>query len=328
MVFSVIMQVVPPPPLAVLASAAPDPQTARRLWALTVRSERALRATAPLWPAQRAAWGDTAHILDNIANPASWLSQPGAVLLLPASATAPLARLLVSCAATELKAARVAGLQPDSWVFRSLDTIIFRDPRRAALSPTVVSLLLPRLASFVPTGRQPFACNALQFLAQAISEAVCGDSLTSLMVLTSFHMSVLLSRSVAEAAVSPATGQEACWAMMSLVSFTITAAHASLHVVQKGRWRLSADVRARLAQPILMLLRSPLLGRLSSLQHVVVASNESLWTWQFPDGYNVPPVHLLPARMQPDRMDSSLAMQVGRIPCRLSLDVFLLLARR
>ena len=41
--------------LAVLDCAAPNLRVIRQLWGLTVRGERALRATAPLWPPQQSA---------------------------------------------------------------------------------------------------------------------------------------------------------------------------------------------------------------------------------------------------------------------------------
>ena len=144
------------------ASAALDPQTARRLWGLVVRSERALRATAPLWPAQRAAWGDAACLLDNIKEPAFRLAQGvrRGVLQLPASASLPLARLLLSWAATELKVAHTVGSQPGAWIFNFLEAAVFRTSV-AAMSPILFSLMLPRLASTFPTGSSLFANNAL-----------------------------------------------------------------------------------------------------------------------------------------------------------------------
>ena len=94
------------PPIAVPGIAAPDPRVIRQLWGLAVRGERALRATAPLWLAQRAAWGEeAADLLASTAEPASWLSEgvrQGSVIL-PATATIPLAHLLLSSAAMSLR---------------------------------------------------------------------------------------------------------------------------------------------------------------------------------------------------------------------------------
>ena len=299
------------PPFAVPGSVGSEPQTTRQLWGLAVRGERALRASAPLWLAQQAAWGDAADLLVNTAEPVSSLCQgvrKGSVIL-PASATIPLARLLLSYAATELKAARVAGLEPGFCIFDSMAAAIRASC--SALSTSVISLLLPRMASSMPTGSTLFACNALAFVEQAIH----GYSLTNLLVHTSHHMSVLLNRAVSDVIDSPATtatSPQACWAVMTRATYASSIVNASFHIVQQGRGQLPPDVRARLAQPILMLLNSPLLAHLASLQHVVVSSsNTNLSQWQFPEGSGILPMCLLSAQMEPDAADSDLAMQVG-----------------
>ena len=67
-----------------------------------------------------------------------------------------------------------------------------------------------------------------------------------------------------------------------------------------------------MAWPVMTLLYSPLLGLLASLQHVAIGASASVQSWNFPEGFNhLPPVHLLPAHMEPDSADSKLAMQVG-----------------
>ena len=297
------------------ASAAPNPQTARRLWGLAVRSERALRATAPLWLAQRAAWGDAACLLASIKDPVYWLTQ--GILLkavqLPASASLPLARLLLSCAATELKAAGAAVVQPGSWIFCFTEAAVFSNSI-AAMSPILVSFLLPRLASTISPGGSLFANDALSFVGK-LCQAMCGDaSLASLLVLTSCHSSVLLGRSVAEVDIfsQQVTRQQAHLAVMTLACHATQILQTSLFLIQleHGRLLLSSKFRASLAQPILSLLCSPLLGLLASLQHTTVGGS-------FPrprslEGSDIPPVHLLPAHMEPDETDSGLAMQVGQ----------------
>ena len=308
------MHFVPHSLTEVLGGASPDLfKVARQFWGLAVRSERALRSTAPLWSAQQAAWGEEAvDLLASIAKPASWLSEGvrQGSLILPASANIPLARLLLSCAATELKVARVAGLQPGMWIFDSMDAAIFQDSSSPVFT-SVISLLLPRLASSassMPNGSKLFACNALTFLEQAM----CDFSLTNLLVHTSHHMSVLLNHAVAEVTDSRATFMQASWGVMAMVTYATYIANASFHVVQQRQHgQLSPVVRARLAQPILMLFHSKLLVHLTSLQHVVVNSNTNLNLWRFPEGSSMPPVHLLPTHMQPDAEDSDLAMLVG-----------------
>ena len=297
-------------------SATFDPRDARQLWGLAVRSERALRATALLWPAQQAAWGEAVKLLENIAQPASWLSEglrQGAVLL-PASAYVPLTRLLLSCAATELKLAHVAGLQPGSCIFPFLGAASLQRSRIMALSPAMVPLLLPRLAATVPTaGNQRFACHALMF-AGLSCRAIHGKPLIVLLVLTSCPVSVLLSRSMAEVGVlSQATCMQAHYAVGMLARYASQIAQVSVNVVHQGhRHGMSPGDRARLAQPITTLLRSPLLGILASLQHAVLDSSADVSSdWRFPEGSGIPPVHLMPAHMEPDAMDSEVAMQVS-----------------
>ena len=302
-----------------LGSAAPHPQTPRQLWGLTVRSERALRATAPLWPAQQAAWGGAADLLADIAEPASWLSQgiwQGGEFM-PPSASVPLARMLLSSAATELKAARVAGFRPGLWIFNFMDSAIFRGD--STLSATAVSFLLPRLASTRTTGSTLFACNALMFAGKMCRAmgTLKGDAFTSSVltssVLTSCHMSALLSRSIAEVSVfSQAMRKQAHLAVVALADYADNTLQqiASLHIIQQGPGPLSQpEIRARLAHPIMVLLDSPLLDLLASLQHVAVGSSTS-FNRCFPGGSDIPPVHLLPAWMAPDALDSIVAMQV------------------
>ena len=304
-----------------LGSAAPDPGAIRQLWGLTVRSERALRATAPLWPAQQAAWGEAAHLLANITEPASWLSQAvwlGSALLPASAASASLARLLLSCAATELKAARVAGLQHGIWILDFVDAAVSWESSSVASTPTVISLLLPRFALSVPTGNHLFACDAIVFVGEigrAMAHVGCSP-LTLLLVLTSCHMSVLLSRSIAEAtALSQATHQNAHWAVAALAIYAINFTQTAVFMARQGRGSLSrTEVRARLAQPFLSLLRSPLLDLLASLQHVVVDSCTGVQSFRFPEGSDILPVHLLPAHLEPDALDSKVALQVGTCP--------------
>ena len=301
-----------------LGSAAPHPQTPRQLWGLTVRSERALRATAPLWSVQQAAWGGAADLLADIAEPASRLSQGiwQGGLLLPPSASIPLVRLLLSSAATELKAARVAGLQPGAWIFNFMDAAIFRGS--SAVSATAVSFLLPRLASTMSSGSTLFAFMLAGKMCRAMG-TLKGDAFTSPVltssVLTSCHMSVLLSRSIAEVAVfSQAMRKQAHLAVATLAAYADNTLQqiASLHIILQGQGSHSPpEIRARLAHPMMVLLDTPLLGLLASLQHVVVGSSINTNRWCSPGVYDIPPVHLLPAWMAPDALDSIVAMQVG-----------------
>ena len=264
---------------------------------------------APLWLAQQKAWGEAGQLLANITKPASCISErilQGTVLM-PASASLPLTRLLLSCAATELKVARVAGLQPGSWILRFMESAFLRDSGVAS-SAAVFALLLPRLASAVPTGSSRFSCDAFMSSSHIYTRTISG--LSGLLFQTSCHMSVLLSRAVAEMAnFSQATRPHAHSTVQLLVGYATCIVRPTLRIVQLGR--LPPAVRARLALPFLMLLQSPLLGFLASLQHVVIESSTDINCWQFPESSGIPPVHLLPASMQPDALDSEVATQVS-----------------
>ena len=109
---------------------------------------------------------------------------------------------------------------------------------------------------------------------------------------------------------SHATRPLAHLAVRMLATYAAAIVQPSLHVVQEGHGQSPPEVRARLAQPIVLLLRSPLLGLLASLQHVVIDSSASTNCWRFPESSDIPPMHLLPARMLPDAMDSEVALQV------------------
>ena len=259
-------------------------------------------------------------LLANIAKPASWLSDEivQGVLPLPASASLPLARLLLSCAATELKAARVAGVEPGPWIFEFMDAAVFSESNCVALFPALISLLLPRLAATVPTSGSFFAYNTFMFtlnMCHSMETLPGCNSLTILLLLTSCHSTVHLNQAVAEVAVlsGEATRLQAYWAAKILARYASRIAQLSLVIVRRERsCGLSpTEIHARLAQPILMLLRSPLLGLLASLQHVAVGSCENIQSFGFPEDTGIPTVHLLPAHMQPDAVDSKVVMQVG-----------------
>ena len=58
------------------------------------------------------------------------------------------------------------------------------------------------------------------------------------------------------------------------------------------------------------LLGSPLLDFLVQMQHVIVTARPSDQEWSLPE-LSIPPVHLMPASMDPDAFDSKVALQVG-----------------
>ena len=104
--------------------------------------------------------------------------------------------------------------------------------------------------------------------------------------------------------------QQAVMAIGALARCAALYARTSVCMVGKGCDSLPAkspELRARLARPCFTLLGSPLLDRLVSLQHVVIASWEGIDRWP-----SIPPSHELPAGMDPDAIDSKLTMQVGR----------------
>ena len=71
-----------------------------------------------------------------------------------------------------------------------------------------------------------------------------------------------------------------------------------------------AKLRALLGWTIPALLASPLLDFLVMMQHVLVAVKPSVPQWS-PPAASLPPVHLMPASMDPDASNSKVAMQVG-----------------
>ena len=141
---------------------------------------------APHWLAQQAAWSDVRGLLRRTAAPAQWLCQelleasPSSSL--PASASVPLFRLLVSSTASQLKAAPV--LKSGCWAFCLQEAPILQGAVKA-LSPAIVSLLLPRLASARSFGGSLSAAYAAMFVAE-LSDDLGGSH--CLLVLGSCHM--------------------------------------------------------------------------------------------------------------------------------------------
>ena len=71
-----------------------------------------------------------------------------------------------------------------------------------------------------------------------------------------------------------------------------------------------AELRALLGWMVPSLLDSPLLDFLMVTQHVVVAARPSAQKWSLTEAA-IPQVHLMPESMDPDALDSKVAMQVG-----------------
>ena len=289
----------------------------RRLCGLAARCERTLRGVAPHWLAQQAAWGEVGDLLGLAAAPAHWLCQEllqqASASSLPASASTPLVRLLVSNTASQLKAAPALNWQKSGcWAFCLPGAPVLQEAVKA-LAPAITSLLLPRLASVRSFGGPFSAANAAVFIAE-LSDDLKGSH--SLPVLGSCHMSALLRQAVVESscfASKHINSQEALKAIDALARCATHYARTSVFVVRKGCDGLPANspgLRAQLAQPVFMLLGSPLLDLLVLLQHVVIASWEGSDRWP-----SIPPAHELPAGMDPDAVDSKLTMQV-RSTCR------------
>ena len=75
------------------------------------------------------------------------------------------------------------------------------------------------------------------------------------------------------------------------------------------------ELRGLLRRTVPLLLGSPLLDFLVGMQHVVVSARRSSHgsTPSFPaEGSSIPPLHLMPALMDSDALESTMAMQVGR----------------
>ena len=300
------------------------PRPLRQLWGLVAQCERAMRAMAPQWQAQTASWGEAACLFERLTSPVVWLCQLVAfrsenALPLPE----PVIQLLASSVATALKAARVAGLNADFLLTCNFVRISSLWKSMTGMPLATISLLLPRMAavSSLQGGSSTLLCAARAVDFVLVMSQSSYPELSPLLVLGSCHMATLINKTVAElldcSVGSTTTRYEAHYAVGLLSCY---AAYLSTEIAfsagqgYRGVPPGSAALRDLLTRPLLRLLHSPLLDTLVALQHVMTRAFPDLQrTWETNEGSSVCLVHLTPASMEPDEMDSQVAMLVGHL---------------
>ena len=248
----------------------------------------------------------------------------------PPPVEAALGRLLVSCAASALKASQMPGIEPagrDSFLI-AIDRLHDRLSMRC-WAPALSALLLPRIASAVGLCSGPTALTeAAMALSAVTSESfLFGLQLEShLRVLSSCHMYALVHQTVAcmlrpaevtrEIVYTTFTTLSFCALSIAvLVSDFVEAAvdHygiSATFISSAPLPRLPVPLLERLIPPLLQLLHSPLLDLLAVMQHVPVEATNEVRRWHCPSS-SITPVHMLPASMDPDAAGSEVAMQVS-----------------
>ena len=185
---------------------------------------------------------------------------------------------------------------------------------------TIVSLLLPRMAAIVPGDwADTFlgAATPLDFglVMSQCDDASCEVAKRILLRLSSSPMSILSSRLALcmSSSYGPATRVHSHYAVGGLCAyasyFSLTSGSIAINGCN-GVPPGSAELRDLLAQPFLRLLGSTLLDLLAAFQHVVMSAIPGFCDQGIPTA-SIPPVHLLPASMDPDAIDSNVAMQVS-----------------
>ena len=295
------------------------------MWGLVARCERAMRAVAPHWRAQKASWGEAACLFESLAFPASWLCALVAIETEDAkSSPEAVIQLLASSVATILKAARVTGTNADFQLPCNFANIpALRQPNNAML-PAAVSLLLPRIAgcSMTQGASSTLLCTAKSVnSATDMAQHCCKDlELCPLVVLGSSHMTTLVDRAAAELLHCPGPTtkrQDAHCAVTAMSFYAVLLSTQIASGVSQGYKGApappgSALLRDLLARPLLQLLHSPLLDTLVPLQHVMTQAFPAFQCcWESTTGASICLMHQNPASMEPHARDSKVAMQVG-----------------
>ena len=303
-----------------------SPRLLRQLWGLTVRCERAMRAIAPHWHAQKASWGEAGYKFEILASSAHWLCQFADSVKQHENGQSlpePVIQLLASSMATILKAARITGVNADYLLPCRFVILPALRQSITGASPATISLLLPRMAgSSNVKGAVSGVSPALFCAVRAMDTALIlsqwkGLNICPLAVLGSCHMAALVSRVVAELLGRPGsatTRHDAHFAFGRLGRYV---ACISAHIfdgatqICVGDPSALSQMRDLLARPLLHLLHFPLLDTLVALQHVMIrASPSTKKTWETASTCQTIPLQAL---MEADAMDSKVAMQVGHI---------------
>ena len=280
---------------------------------------------APLWRAQQAGWGAAAVLFQRLALPARWLCQTLRNAKEVSALPVPVVRLVVSSVSTVFKAAQVAGMDPSNVVY-SFTQIQALCGSASGWPHTIVSLLLPRNAAVFSgeaAGTLLGAAIPLDF-GRAMShcdDAGCEVAKRILLWLSSSPMSILSGRLAVcmSSCYGPATREHSHYAVGGLCAYasdiSLTSGIIAINGCE-GAPPGSDELRDLLAQPFLRLLGSPLLDLLAALQHVVMVAISGFCDQGLPRA-SIPPVHLLPASLNPDARGSEVAMQVGLGLCSM-----------
>ena len=328
-------------------TAVPASWLTRQLWGLTARCERAIRAIAPRWRAQASIWGETEVLFERLLLPTKWLCQAHlemAGISLPPAAI----RLLTSSVATAAKAAQLTGTDP-SILFELLAAHL--PQATAVCLPAVRTLLLPRIGAAtaaLPDGTFKFLAtmSALECGLRLVEAVDPGGprqrpssqamSAHVLRMLSSCHVSVLIQqlvsqvmggaehkpkaaalhlREVAHLAIGSLSdyGQMMVSELWSAVEATLGDCGETAAAALPTASGLSSreELRNSLRWTIRSLLGSPLLDFLARVQHILVKTGLPTDVWSLPAASFLPPVHQMPASMDPDAPGFQEAMQVG-----------------
>ena len=300
-----------------------SPRLLRQLRGLTVRCERAMRAIAPGWQAQKASWGEAACLFERLASPSLWLCQSAAIMSEGEdgkSLLEPVIQLLASSVATVLKTARVTGINADHQLPCHFVVIPALLQSITDILPAAISLLLPRMAgaSSVQGASPTLLCTTMNVDSAQVLSQWRGLDMCPVIVLGSCHMAALVSRVVAKLlhCSGPATtrhdshyavGRMSCYAAC-LSALIFDRANQGC----EGAPSTPARICGLLAAPLLQLLHSPLLDTLVVLQHVMVTSLPMQKSWESFAADSICQIRL-PSASMADAMGSkvAMAMQVG-----------------
>ena len=331
-------------PCQVFAVARRDPFDlvhTRLLWGLAVRCERAIRDISPHCHSRGMVLRQAPHFLESI----MMLSSNAMLELVeedpqPPPVEAALGRLLVSSAASALKAWRqMPGMQPT--VRGSSLKLIGRLLKRWSVrgwAPALSALLIPRVAAAMdlcssgPAALPEVAWALSVVTRERLVHDLQGDHY--LRVLSSCHVSALVHqvvahvlrparqglREVARTAVEVlsshalAIAESVVYTATSAGGYDGTPAAATAAASSSGPLPPlpAAPHLERLVPPLLHLIHSPLLDLLAVMQHVPVETSAEVRPWHCLSTSTIPTsAYMLPLSLDPGAAGARVAMQVG-----------------
>ena len=326
-------------PCQVFAVARRDPFDlvhARLLWGFAVRCERAIRDISPHCHSRGMVLRQAPHFLESI----MMLSSNAMLELVeedpqPPPVEAALGRLLVSSAASALKAWRqMPGMQPT--VRGSSLKVIGRLEKRWSMRgwvPALSALLIPRVAAAMGRCSGPTALAEVAWALSVLTRERLVHDLQGdlyLRVLSSCHVSALVHQAGAHVLcpVQQVMRETARTAVEVLSSLALSIAESVFYTATSvGSYPAVALAAAasgplpplpaaphleRLIPPLLQLLHSPLLDLLAVMQHVPVETSAEVRPWRCLSSSTIPsPVYMLSLSVDPGAAGARVAMQVG-----------------